>query len=90
MYHLNIVMFTVLTAVNMKIMVFQDVTPCNFREMYSTIDGSYASLFWPVFYLYLKVIFLKFWYLPTKLHGIAFYKSVILLFIVTLKHSYEL
>jgi len=45
MCHLNIVMFNVLTAVNMKIMVFQDVTPCSFREVYCI---TLASLFWPV------------------------------------------
>jgi len=57
MCHLNIVMFNVLTAVNMKIMVFQDVTPCSFREMYNTTRGPLACLLWPVFYSYLKVFF---------------------------------
>ena len=53
-------MYNVLTAVNMTIMVFQDVTPCSFREMYSTTDEPLATLFWPVFYSHLKIFFRNF------------------------------
>lgn len=47
--HLNIVMINVFTVMNMKVMVFQDVTPCSFLEKGTALQ---MELLPPCFGLY--------------------------------------